>query len=221
MRALAILGLGTLTLVAAACGKDKPARGGTPDGGGTFDGGMMGGDDGSRPGDDGGGGDGSLPTEDFCMIARCPTGLDALLTAMPNTYRAANGGPYWDVALPPPAGARCWCVINEFDDFSCTSDADCDESTCDTATSLCRKPGQHTHGPFDVALDPMTADGTGGSRWGDHEGPNCPYHHMHGTFTSPADTGGTTDPPDPDGHGDTCGHGGLVWLGDDGVILGM
>lgn len=166
------------------------------------------------------GGSGGAPIETVCTLAECPPDVDNGLTDTPNTYRFENGGPYANVNLPAPVGAKCWCVVNERDDFTCTTDADCDQSTCDTGSGLCVKPGQHAHGPFDASIDPATADGTLQSNWGDHQGPNCPYYHLHGTFTSPANTGGVTDPPEADAHGGTCGHGGLVWLGDDGVILG-
>ena len=168
----------------------------------------------------GGGGSSGGPV-DYCMIGQCPTNVDVGLTPDPNnTYRWENGGPYANIGDPPPAGAICWCVINEFDDFTCTSDAECDLGTCDTSAGTCNKPGQHTHGPFDASIDPNTADGTGMSMWGNHVGPGCPYFHLHGLFTSPMDTGGVTDPPDQDLHPSTCGHGGLIWLGANGIIYG-
>lgn len=139
---------------------------------------------------------------DYCAVGECPVGLDAMLPQSGGApvYRAESGGPYWDPLLGPPPEAMCWCVMNEVDEA----------------------PGDEVHGPFDATAHPDPTAVDSAVAWGDHFGPNCPYHHMHGTpFTPPADTAGVTAPPDPDDWPGQCGHGGLVWIrGDGSVILG-
>ncbi len=137
----------------------------------------------------------------YCMVGECPVGLDATLGldgAGAPIYRHESGGPYWAPLLGPPTDAACWCVMNEVDDL----------------------PGAEVHGPFDATTHPDPTAVDVNVMWGDHFGPNCPYHHMHGTpFTPPANTAGVTAPPDADDWPGECGHGGLVWIRGDGTVI--